>query len=378
MEILPFKPSADFSMGIELEFQIIHPASFNLLSKAKDLVRNVQPTPFANLIKPEITQSMLEINSSVQQSTSVLLTELEQICAFLNQQAEQLNLNFCGGGTHPFQKWVSRKIFPIQRYRNIAKRYKYIAKRSTVFGLHIHIGCSNTEHAIYLCHLLARYVHQLLAISASSPFYEGIDTGYNSTRSTIFNSYPLCGTIPYVTDWRKFSSYFHKMKGLGVIDSMKDFYWDIRPKPEFGTIEIRVCDAPLTVKKAALIAAFVQSLSYYLLHERPFPIAPDLYTFHSYNKFQGARYGLEGSFIDPYSLERRSIHEDILSTLVAIQPAADYLGNGEFLAELKADIMDKRNDAATLRALFDETRSLKEVVREQCRLFKEQLRINIK
>lgn len=369
MQSLPFTASKDFSLGIELEYQIICRSSYNLISRAKELIRNVRKTAFNSQVKPEITQSMLEINSSIHATPQTILKELNLIRQFLVDQANQFDILFCGGGTHPFQRWMTKKIFPTNRFRHFSKKYQYLSKRSTVFGQHIHIGCKSAENAIYLTHILARYVPQFIVLSASSPFYQGIDTGYYSSRATIFNCFPLSGTMPYLTDWDSFTAYYYKMKGLGVIKSIKDFFWDIRPKPEFGTVEIRVCDTPLTLKRAIALTAYIQSLACYILQQRPLPISEEVYTLHSYNRFQAARYGLEADFINPYTHQKYSILEDIIETIENIKPATEYLGNTDFIADLKAEIQNNNSDAALLREIHNETNDMKEVVRKQCKLW---------
>lgn len=366
---VPFTESRDFSIGVELKFQIINPYSFNLDSKAKDLIRAVRDTEFEKFLKPEVTQSMLEINSSIHNTPQTLFGEFEKLQLFLKEQEQNLNVSFCGGGTHPFQRWVSRKIFPTSRFRELAKRYQYQTKRSTVFGQHIHIGCSNPEDALYLTHILARFVPQFIAISASSPFYQGVDTGYQSSRITIFNNYPLYGILPYVKNWQEFSDYFYKMQNLGIIESMKDFYWDVRPKPEFGTVEVRVCDTPLTFEKAIIMAAYVQTLSCYILRDRPYELSPEVMDLHSYNRFQSARFGLEGTIINPYTLEKKVIMDDILETIDLMTEYTQSLGNEELIAKLKTSVINKQNDTALLREILNERQSMKEVVNEQCRLW---------
>jgi carboxylate-amine ligase len=295
-----------------------------------------------------------------------MFCELSELQKFLLSQAANLHVAFCGGGTHPFQKWKNQEIFPTMRYKNLLRKFKYLAKRATVFGQHIHIGCSNAEDALYLTHALARFVPQFIAISASSPFYQGVDTGYCSSRSTIFNDFPLSGVIPYLTNWTEFSEYFYKMKNLGIIGSMKDFYWDIRPKPDFGTVEIRVCDTPLTLKKAILIAAYLQTLSLYLLEEKPININHDLYFFYGYNRFQASRYGFDGDFIDPNTTQRCLILKDILSTVQKIKKYTKKLKNTEFIEALIDDVMNKRNDATKLREILKRTGSFQQLVAEQC------------
>lgn len=369
MKNLVFKPSSLVSIGTELELQIIDPITYDLISHSKDLIRNIKSSPLAEYIKPEVTQSMIEINSSVHQSTMSLYKELLQIRNFLLNQAEELGFLFCGGGTHPFDKWALQKIFPTKRFKKIYSHVRYLSKRSTVFGQHIHIGCRTGEEALYLTHALSRYIPQLIAISASSPFYQGIDTGHFSTRLNNFNSFALSGVIPYITNWQEFSDYYYKMRKLGIIVSMKDFYWDIRPKPEFGTVEIRVCDCPLTIKKAIMITAYVQSLGNYLLDKRPFEISKDIYYLYGYNRFQACRYGFDGDFINPFTFEHGLIYDDILTTLKNIKKYTDKLKNSDLVSQLTSDILKKRNDATLLKQLGKELNSLPRVVREQCELW---------
>ena len=156
-----------------------------------------------------------------------------------------LNLRVAGGGSHPFHDWADRRIFPTGRFRSILERYGYLAKQFTVFGQHIHVGCPGGDDAVYLIHMLTRYVPHFIALSAASPFYQGEDTQFQSSRLTSINAFPLAGHMPFVRDWAEFLEYYDKMRGFGIVASMKDFYWDIRPKPEYGTVEIRVCDTPL-------------------------------------------------------------------------------------------------------------------------------------
>lgn len=369
MKTLPFKSSSMLSLGVELELQIIDPMTYDLISHAKDLIRNIKTSPYANTIKPEITQSMIEINSSIHQSTATLYDELVSMRTFLLSQAEKIGIRFSGGGTHPFDLWTAQKIFPTKRFKNLSRHYRYLSKRSTVFGQHVHVGCSSAEDALYLTHALSRYVPQLIAISAASPFYQGVDTGYHSSRSNVFNAFPLSGVIPYLINWQDFSRYFYKMRKLDIVSTMKDFYWDIRPKPEFGTVEIRVCDTPLTIKKAVMIAAYIQSLSQYLLQEKPFEISNDFYYLYNYNRFQAGRYGYEGDFVDPITLQHGSIYDDLLATLKIIKKNIKSLNNFDFVSQLSSEILKKRNDASFLRQREKEGNSLQQVVHEQCDLW---------
>jgi carboxylate-amine ligase len=238
-----------------------------------------------------------------------------------------------------------------------------------VFGQHVHIGCKSADDALYLTHALARYVPQLIAISASSPFYQSVDTGYHSSRLTIFNSFPSSGVIPYFTEWKEFSDYFFKMRDLKIIGSMKDLYWDIRPKPEFGTVEVRVCDTPLTIKKAVLVGAYIQALALYLLEEKPVQLSRDLYYLYSFNRFQATRYGFEGDFIDPNTNQRYSIFEDILNTIKKIERYANQLNSMPYISQLMIDLVNKKNDATLLRQMYKEVSSFTKLVDHQCTIW---------
>ncbi len=370
MRKLPYKYSTIASLGVELEFQIIDPITYDMISKAKEIMRNTYKSVYSQIIKPEVTQSMIEINSSIHLCANDMYTELLELQAFLLQQGKILGICFSGGGTHPFQKWMQRKIFPSKRFKNKLKHYRYLTKNSTVFGQHIHIGCPNEEDAIYLTHALARYVPQFIALSASSPFYQGVDTGYYSSRSHTFSAYPLSGVMPYLSTWEEFSNYYYKMHDIGAIKTMKDFYWDIRPKPEFGTVEVRVCDTPLTIKKAMIIAAYIQSLSLYLLCERPKILSPNLYYFYSHNRFQAARFGLKGQIVDPKSLLPKVISEDILETTETITKYSNDLNNQDFISQLVEGVTHGQSDTTLLRKIFHQVKSFPNLVHEQCLIWK--------
>jgi carboxylate-amine ligase len=364
MRNLPFKSSQLVSIGVELELQLINPLTFDLYSRAKDVIKSISSNKLNKNIKPEVTQSMIEINSSIHQSPAELAVEFEKLHDALLALAVEFDLKISGGGTHPFQRWSLQKIFPIKRYKNLSHQYRYLSKRSTVFGQHIHIGCRNGDEAIYLTHALARYVPHFLALSASSPFYQGVDTGFNSSRSTIFSAYPQSGVMPYLLSWKEFSEYYFKMRHLGIVQSMKDIYWDIRPKPEFGTVELRVCDTPLTMKKAIDLAAYAQTLAHYLLQVRPVHCTHDLYYVYNYNRFQASRYGFSGDLIDSESLRHVSIKEDILAA------HSQLLGNENYLANIKQEVTSGQNDALVLREIYrKEKKSLPNVVKEKCAIW---------
>jgi glutamate---cysteine ligase / carboxylate-amine ligase len=241
-----------------------------------------------------------------------------------------------------------------------------------VFGQHVHIGCSSADDALWLLHALSRFMPFVIALSASSPFVQGADTGFHSARLNTVAAFPLSGRAPFALTWTEFERYFEKMTRTGVVESMKDFYWDIRPKPEFGTVEVRVMDTPLSVRHAADIAAFLQCLSRWLLLDRPFQPDEDDYLVYSFNRFQACRFGLDGVHVDPRSAARASIRDRIAATLEDLEPHARALGAEAGLAGIQAVVRDDtRSDVHWLRAQQCAEHFLPEVVRRQCLRFEE-------
>lgn len=370
MKPLVFKASQKTSIGIELEFQLIHPATFDLISKSKDLIKNIVNSQYSESIKPEVTQSMIEINSSPHTSMKDMQEELTTLRNFLLKEAIKKHVLIAGGGTHPFQKWSLQKIFPSKRYKNIARQYRYLSKCSTVFGQHLHVGCPDGDMAIYLTKALMRFVPHFIVLSASSPFYQGIDTGFNSSRNTALNAYPLSGLMPIeITNWQEFTNYFNKLRKLRIVESMKDFYWDIRPKPEFGTVELRICDTPLTINKAVMLGAYLQGLASYLQAEKPPLHTHDLYYLYHYNRFQASRYGYDGEIVDPLTLKRTTLKEDMLNTMLVLKNYIKKLDSKSFIVSLTKEINAKQNDALFLRKTFHQYNDLPKVVREQCKIW---------
>jgi carboxylate-amine ligase len=365
MSELDFKASADLSMGVELELQILNSRDFNLARDAADLIGLVDKTPHPGEIKPEITESMVELNSSIHTRHAALVAELRELRDCVSAAARRLNVCIAGGGSHPFHQWTERRIYPTERFNQLLDTYGYLAKQFTVFGQHVHVGCPSGDDAIYLTHMLSRYVPHMIALSVSSPFQQGADTGFQSSRLNTVSAFPLSGTMPFVGTWDEFRAYFDKMRAFGIVESMKDFYWDIRPKPEYGTVEVRVFDTPLTVERAAAIGAFVQALSRWMLNERPRQPSPDLYLVYRYNRFQACRYGLEGKFIDYETQATMTLREDLLATLRALAPHAEALESALALEDLRRLAETGASDARWLRETHTAQGSLSDVARLQ-------------
>ncbi|KAK48507.1 YbdK family carboxylate-amine ligase [Caballeronia sp. LZ029] len=365
MALEPFINSEPFTFGVELEIQVVNTHDYDLTRAASDLMRLIKDEKIPGNITPEITESMIELSTGICTTHEQAVTDLRKIRDTLVAAADQLNVGLAGGGTHAFQQWSDRQIYDAPRFQYISELYGYLAKQFTVFGQHVHIGCPDPNSALFLLHSMSRYIPHFIALSASSPYIQGVDTGFHSARLNSVFAFPLSGRAPFVLTWDGFEEYFSKMVNTGVVNSMKDFYWDIRPKPGFGTIEVRVMDTPLSVDKAAAIACYIQTLSRYLLLDKPLTPREDDYLVYTFNRFEACRFGLEGTCIHPQTGERRTIGEDILATLDVLAPHAEALGSQAALAEV-ADIARGVNDATWLRGVFDKEKSLHEAVRQQC------------
>jgi carboxylate-amine ligase len=368
--VLPeFSHSAALTLGIELELQIIGGQDYNLIGAAPDLLREMAGREHPGDVKPEITDSMIELSTDICRDYH---DALNQLCAIRNElvrQADRLGLLLSGGGTHPFQHWGQQAIFDAPRFHHLSQLYGYLAKQFTIFGQHVHIGCTSPDEALWLLHAFSRYIPHLIALSAASPFVQGIDTGFQSARLNSVFAFPLSGRAPFVLNWDDFNSYYHKMIATGVVKGMKDFYWDIRPKPEFGTIELRVMDTPRTVERAAQIAAYAQALARYLLEEKPSQPREDDYLVYTFNRFQACRFGYGGTLVVPGSAEQRIIGDDIIRTMAVIDVHAYDLGSTEALNQLRTEVLQVRNGASEVREIFAREGALEEVVRQGSELW---------
>jgi carboxylate-amine ligase len=369
MASLAFKPSQPFTMGVELELQIVNRRDYDLTAGAPDLLRLLEKQKHPGEIKPEITESMLEISTSVQRRHGEMLAELETLRDVVMRQADRLNLGIAGGGAHPFQHWNDRRIFDTPRFHFLSELYGYLAKQFTVFGQHIHIGCENGDQAVQLLHAVSRYIPHFIVLSASSPYLQGVDTAFDSARLNSVNAFPLSGYMPAVESWAAFESYFDTMRALQVVGSMKDFYWDIRPKPEFGTIEIRVCDTPLTVQRAAALAAFAQALARWLVETGLPPLEVDVYRVYGFNRFLACRFGLDADFIDARTREKGPLRDDLLRTLATVRNYASDDSGRDAVDWLRGGAEQGASDSAWLREAYRRHQTLSDVVRGQCELW---------
>lgn len=370
MALGEFVSSGSLTLGVELELQLVSLDNHDLIGRAPELLHDISTRNRQLDVKPEMTKSMIEMATGICSGHAEVIKQLGEIRDLLVASCDLLGIGICGGGTHPFQNWGDRKIFDKPRFNHLSELYGYLAKQFTVFGQHVHIGCPGPDVALYMIHGLSRFIPHFIALSASSPYVQGIDTGFHSARLNSVFAFPLSGRMPFVENWSQFEAYFSKMADTGVVSNMKDFYWDIRPKPEYGTIEVRVMDTPLCLERAAQIAAYIQSIARYLIVERPFHPCEDDYLAYTFNRFQACRFGYSGTFVDPQTHQHRTIGEDIESTFARIEQHAIELGADAACHALRRDAAQGVNDSSGLRNMLQRTGSLPDVVQHQCALWR--------
>jgi carboxylate-amine ligase len=367
MSLEPFQSSEALTLGVELELQLLSAQDFDLTRASPDFIHYLSRRSHSGDVKPEITESMLEVSTGVHSDFSSMIAELRQIRDDVAKAAGALNVVVSGGGAHPFQHWPDRSIYESPRFHVVSELYGYLAKQFTVFGQHVHVGCSDGDQALYLLHSLSQYVPHFIALAASSPFSHGTETLFDCSRLSSVLVFPLSGRAPCLLRWTDFTEYFEKMEALEIVKSMKDFYWDIRPKPEFGTVEVRVCDTPLTVERAGVLAAYIQALSSYILEEHPGTPHEDDYLVYSYNRFTACRFGLGAIYIDPTTGSHLALRDHIGYTLNKILPYAVALDSGPMVDYLLDVVAGAGNDASWIRTRHRELRSFHALMAEQAR-----------
>ncbi len=353
------------TLGAEVEVQLIDRTTKDLAAAAVPVLR--MASEFEDMrLKSELTVAMVEINTKICNSVKEVGRDLERQLQHLRRIANSHGLKIAVSGTHPFQDWRERKIFPDSRHRQILEKFQWLARRWTTFGLHVHVGVKNGERAISIMNALINYIPHLLALSASSPFWGGTDTGLASSRAAVTESFPTGGLPYFLADWKEFEKYFETLKATGAIASIKDLYWDIRPHYDFGTIEVRIFDGIPTLRETLALVALVQCLVVWIDDQldkggRTSQIRMQRYWVAPENKWQAARYGLDGQIITKGGEERHTVREEIEKLLEILKPVSVALDCAEELAGVR-DILQTGPSASRQRKIYNETKSLKAVV----------------
>jgi carboxylate-amine ligase len=365
----PFTRSRMGSMGIELELMVLDRLTYDLLPAAPDILRLLDKQEKQWVATPEMTTSMLEVATSVLDGYAQAAAQIEEIRSSVQRAAFQVGAAISGGGAHPFQKWSEQRIYPKERYRNSAKKFGYLAKLFTVFGMHVHIGVPDADEAIRICAWLTQRAPLFIALSANSPCWQGEDSGFCSARSNVVGAFPMSGTMPpHIRTWAQFHAHFERLAGHRIVNSIKDFYWDVRPKPEYGTVELRVLDTPLKPAYAAALASYARELCIEFF-ERPgtWP-ADDCTDLYAWNRFNAAKDGVEGVWIDPQDGIARPIVQVVANDLERLSAKSKDPDFGQACRVIH-ELMERGGQARWLTAHMDAGSGMNDLARVASEMF---------
>jgi carboxylate-amine ligase len=296
---LEFSKNKNMGLGVEIEIQLIDPITGDLKPVGPQILHTLKDNPEASHIKTEIFQSMIELDTPICQNATEVGTSLRKSLALAREVAFKHDAQIIMAGTHPFAHYSERLLTPAGRYFTLVDRNKWITRRLQIFGMHVHIGMKDGEHAIAMNNALCHYLPLLLAISASSPYWHRDDTGLASSRITFFEAIPTGGHPYLLNTWSEFESLVEKLTFSKSITSLKDLWWDIRPNVEYGTIEIRIADCPPTIKEVEALVALIHSLAIYIDAEltagRKFSPPPEWVLRE--NKWRASRHGVQCDLI---------------------------------------------------------------------------------
>ncbi len=351
------------SIGIEEEYQTVDPVTRDLKSHIHAEILQKGRMLMAERVKPEMHQSVVEIGTGVCSNIQEAKDEIRSIRSQIITLARQNGLRLSAGGTHPFALWSKQEIYPDDRYRVIVEDLKMVARANLIFGLHVHIGVEDRETAIQLMNSARYFLPHLLALSANSPFWLGMDTGLRSYRCKVFDKFPRTNIPDIYQSWSEFENYVNLLIHTNCIDNAKKIWWDIRPHPYFPTLEFRVCDMPMRLEETIAIAALCQAIiaKLYQLHERNLSFRHYSRSLLMENKWRAARYGLDGKMIDFGKQTEVPARDLIAEILEFVDDVVGELGSQAEISYVRR-ILENGNGATRQLRVFNETRDLKRVV----------------
>jgi glutamate---cysteine ligase / carboxylate-amine ligase len=362
-----FGKTQPYTLGVEEEYMLLDSETFDLVQHIDTFLAAVAGHELEAQMKAELMQSVLEIATPVCESAADVDRELRKLREYVTSIAGEKSLRVGSAGTHPFSLFESQRITARDRYRALVDQMQYVARRELIFGLHIHVAVDDAEKAIQVVNGLLVELPLLLALSASSPFWRGEPTGLASTRQLVFAAFPRSGPPPRFRDYADYAEVVGQLEKTGCIADYTHIWWDIRPHPRLGTVEVRICDAVSRVEHAVALAAYCQALV--KLYCERFDRGEEIRSYHriltSENKWLAARYGLEAPLMDLATGARNRIPvaQLIRRRLHELKPHASELGSEDALDGIR-EILAKGNGADRQLRVFNANRDVVEVVRE--------------
>ena len=353
-----------FTLGIEEEFQLVDRRSFQLCSCIKSVLEKGAPY-FEEKIKPELTQSTVELISDICPDIATARKDLYTLRALMAKLADRDGLALVSAGTHPSSSWQDQDTTEKERYAELEEEFQDLIRSNVIFGMHVHVGVEDKELAIKLMNQARTWLPHLLAISTNSPFWSGRYTGIKSYRSALFKRIPRTGMPGILISWKDFERYVQDLVEMGCIDNGKKIWWDMRPHPFFDTVEFRICDMPATIEDTLALAALCQALIAKLTwcHENNVDVPVLTRDYLEENKWRAMRYGLEAEAIDFVKLRRLGMRDSINELLDFVEDVVDDLGSRHEMNYLRALMVSPNGTGADRQAaVYKQSGDLQKVV----------------
>ena len=362
-----FGKGEPYTLGVEEEYMLLDGETLDLVQHVEAVLAASEGDELGERVNPELMQSVLEIATPVCRSPAEVDRELRRLRAYVTELASKHALRVGSAGTHPFSLFERQRITARDRYRHLVDQLQYVARRELIFGLHIHVAVDDAERAVQVVNGLLVQLPQLLALSASSPFWRGELTGLESSRQMVFAAFPRSGPPPRFRDYADYAEVVGQLEKTGCIADYTHIWWDIRLHPRFGTVEIRVCDAVTRVEDAVALAAYCQALVKY--YSERHAVGAEIPSYHriltTENKWLAARYGLEAPVMDLATGRRNRVPvaQLVRRTLRELEPHARELGSDRELEGIR-EILARGNGSDRQRRVWNANRDIVEVVSE--------------
>ncbi|HEX2051398.1 MAG TPA: glutamate--cysteine ligase [Actinomycetota bacterium] len=356
-----FKGSDRPTLGVEIEVQVVDEAgALATDTAATKILSKLGDTPG---FKHELLECTVEVITDVCPTVKQVRRDLGGKVEQLSEVAESLGYRIMCTGTHPFSSWADQTVSPDPRYHRLIEDCQWTARRLLIFGVHTHVGLHSGEQAIAVANSLATFIPHFLALSSSSPFWQGRDTGLASIRSKVFESLPTAGLPYFMHNWGEFQRFMRTLIGAGTIRSIREVWWDIRPHPGFGTLELRICDGIPTMDELCAMTALAQSLVVWLAdrYDNGMTIPQHQAWTIRENKWRAARWGLDAEIIRDEEGNLVSLRRSLGDLVERLEPTAERLGCLDDL-EGVGRILERGTSAVRQREIYAETRDLSKVV----------------
>lgn len=354
-----------YTLGVEEELMIVDAETLDLANSIEGLLGDLEGGAADGEVKPELMESVCEIATTPCRTAGEIGMQLDRLRREVMTVADRRGLAIGAAGTHPFAMWEDQRIVSRPRYRELVAGLQWVARQELIFGIHVHVGVEGADKAIHIANGMRVHLPLLLALSANSPFWRADATGLQSSRTPIFRAFPRVGIPPRYDDFAEWERRVAFMVDSGVVPDYTYLWYDVRPHPDLGTVEVRVMDSQTRLEHTVGLAALVQAMAKELgehfdagreLSRYPFEMLDE-------NKWLAARHGLDGDLVDLPSKDRVPTKLLARRLVERLRGHAEELGSGEELAAVE-DLIDHGNGGARQLVVYAANRDLREVVGE--------------